>query len=88
VKLGKLVGLIRIRAREQQIEAGLYLKGMAKLIEAGGRIKAHRIGKGMHPGADVRAHGFGASNLRRDEGGILAALDTDVGKLLTESYGL
>jgi hypothetical protein len=40
-----------------------------------------------HPGAAVAGHGFGGSNLRRDEGAILAQLDQDIGELLKSVYG-
>lgn len=88
VKLSKIVGLIRLRIRDEHVEAGLYLRGMAKVIEEGGRVKPHRFGKGVHPGAAVRAHGFGRSNLERDETRILSTLEADVGDHLEKSYGL
>jgi hypothetical protein len=101
--LNKLVTLIRVRGGETAIETGMKLKGLPRLIEQGGQIRPHairiraftdRLGRRMpprtvqHPGAPVRAHGFGGSNLRRDENHILQALSDDVGRWLEAAFGL
>lgn len=100
--LNKIVTLIRVRADEAQVVTGIKLKGLALLIEQGGQIAPHKIRIGsfidsrgrhmpartvQHPGGPVRAHGFGGSNLRRDEDRILNTLADDVGKWLGQAYG-
>lgn len=101
--LNKLVTLIRVRASETAIETGIKFKGLPRMIEEGDQIRPHAIkvgpytdslGRSMpartlqHPGAPVRAHGFGGSNLRRDEGHILDTLAGDVGRWLGATFGL
>lgn len=101
--LNKLVTLIRVRGNEAQVETGIKFKGLPRMIEEGGQIRPHAIkigpytdslGRNMpartlqHPGAPVRAHGFGGSNLRRDEGHILETLAGDVGRWLGATFGL
>lgn len=103
VGLSKLVTLIRVRGSETAIETGMKLKGLPRMIEEGGQIRPHRIpiraftdslGRNMpartvqHPGAPVRAHGFGGSNLQRDESHILETLAGDVGRWLEATFGL
>ncbi len=101
----KLVTIIKPRAGGDSIETGLSFRGLPKLIEEGGTIKAHAIrpSKGKllvfevngkivaaravrHPGARVRAHGFGGSALRRNETAIAEDLNRSLQNLVNQAY--
>lgn len=102
-----LVTIIRPRVTEGAIETGLRFRGIPKLLEEGGRLKAHKIRgksargllvfegrKGLvviksvqHPGAAVRAHGFGGSALRRNERTIAQDVDASIRKTVEQVYG-
>lgn len=83
---------IRLRIGGEGVEAALGLYGFAAALEGGGRLVPHTIHVGgraiRHPGARVERHGFGGSNLRRDDRAILQQLDQDVGELVGRLYGL
>jgi hypothetical protein len=80
--------------QEARMAIGLY--GYAAVLEDGGRTVPHEIimrtRRGTkavrHPGSTLPGHGFGGSNLRRDESAIVSQLDRDVGELLARIYGV
>jgi len=97
--------LIRPRREGEMVETGIKFRGLAALIEKGGRIAPHKItpvegGKLIfegrsgrvfakvvnHPGAPVRAHGYGRQAVEKHAPAIAAEVNESVGKVLQEAF--
>ena len=66
--------------RDIEFLVGLY--GYAAVLETGGRIVPHSIGRISHPGHDVPAHRFGAPAMRSDAGDVARSIDAEIKKLI------
>ena len=91
--LNSIVTLIKARVRQNQLETGIKVVGLARLIEAGGNIKAHTIRRGFgrgpipHPGSIVRAHGIARQEMDKVGSEVMHAVREDISKLIAKTYG-
>lgn len=72
------VEVIKPESKDGGASTGLRLRGFARLMEKGGRIRPHAQGRGMHPGAQVKRYGYGEEALRKEAQragtGVMAAI--------------
>lgn len=93
--LDKVVTLIQARASEGQIETGIRLVGIPRLVEEGGPIKPHFIRNGFgrsgnripHPGMTIRAHHIARRALDRDTSKVLMEARLSIQKLIGLTFG-
>lgn len=91
--LNSIVTLIKARVRQNQLETGIKVVGLAALIESGGRIKPHIIRRGFgrgpipHPGSAVRAHHIARQELDKVGPEVMHAVREDISKLIGKTFG-
>lgn len=81
------VEVIEPRNRDGAVQSGLRLKGIARLMELGGRIRQHRLGQGTHPGAEVRRYGFARRQLEREPGRAATGIRAGIARLIGAVFG-
>lgn len=91
--LDRIVKILPAQIRNGgELYTGLRLRGLAKNIEDGTRIKPHLIKKAWgrvlvkHPGANVRAHYFATQAMKGVHNEIVAGVAADIEKLRAKVF--